>query len=144
MSHQQPNRREFFKKMILAAAAGAFADTLFKGTALAQPKLDYIDVTEKKRTDAANKTCVPAAKNLNYRDKAEELAKDIKAKKVKVTPATFKDKTGKDIPLETRTCDKCALFALQDPKLHTCAVIPGCLVQPKGACTSWSPKPGVV
>lgn len=142
MSNFLPTRRDFFRRVFLLVGAGVLLDTVFRRGAWAQDnKLDYIDLTEKKRTDAANKACVQQAKNLNYRDKAADLAKDIKAKKVKSSVPEFKDKAGKVIALEERTCAKCLFFARTNPNVHTCDVIPGCLVRPEGSCTSFTPKP---
>jgi hypothetical protein len=143
MSNPDQSRRRFFKYTFMAAAGGFLIDALSGRTAMAdEPKL--IDLTGKTRSDAANKACIVSANAINYRNSAAEVAKDIKSGKIKTTVVSFKDKTGKEIPVEKRECQKCALFALTNPKLNTCALINGCLVNPTGACTSWSLKPGMM
>lgn len=149
LNTQNPNsRRDFFKHLLVLSGAATLSHFLGHTPGFAQSsdkkEPELIDMTGKKRKDPTNETCVKAAKSINYYDKAEDLEKAIKAKTVKFTPPTFKDKTGKDIPLQKRTCDTCALFALTNPKLNTCALINGCLVAPKGSCTSWSLKPGTL
>lgn len=141
MSHEnQPSsRRSFFTQIALASFAGGFVNLLASSKSYAQNKLELIDMTLKKRKDPVNATCVNAAKNLKYHDKATDLAKEFNTGKLP-KPGSFKDKAGKEIAYEARTCDKCALFGLPDPKVHNCALIPGCLVAEKGSCVSFSPK----
>ncbi|MEK6553654.1 MAG: high-potential iron-sulfur protein [Bdellovibrionota bacterium] len=136
-NNENASRRLFFKQIALATAAGSFFT--FLGQSFGQVKAEMIDMTLKKRKDATNATCVTAAKNLKYNDDAKALAKDFNTGKLP-KPGSFKDKAGKEIAYEARTCEKCALFGLPDPKVHNCALIPGCLVSAKGSCVSWSPK----
>lgn len=144
MSNLEKSRRDFFKNVALAIVGGFVFDILIGRSAKAQSKPELIDLSEKKRKDATNKSCVQAAKGINYRDSAAELAKDIKSGKVKATPPEIKDKTGKNVPTEARTCSKCALFGVPNPQVPNCVLIPGCLVQAGGSCTSWTPKPGAI
>ncbi len=132
------NRREFFRNLMLAGIAGAFAPTLIATLAeAAEPEL--VDMTGKKRTDPANAACMAAAKNVHYHDNVAELDKEYKAGKMG-KPNSFKDKAGKEIPFLERNCAKCALYGMAG-KPGSCPLIAGCLVSPKGACASWSPKP---
>lgn len=133
------SRRAFLKKLIAASVIGGVAPFLSRES-LAQNKPELIDMTLKKRKDAQNATCVTAAKNIKYNDSAAALAKDYSSGKIP-KPGSFKDKAGKEIPYESRTCSKCALFGMPDPKVANCVLIPGCLVATQGSCSSWSPKP---
>jgi len=133
------SRRSFFQQVALASFAGGFVTLLANTKSYAQNKLEMIDMTLKKRKDPVNATCVTAAKNLKYKDDAVALAKDFNSGKLP-KPGSFKDKAGKEIPYEARTCEKCALFGMPDPKVANCVLIPGCLVAAKGGCVSWSPK----
>lgn len=135
-------RRSFFKQVAFASLAGGLVN-LLGGQTLAQTKPELIDMTKKKRKDPQNATCVQAATNVKYNDDAKELAKLYNSGKLP-KPGSFKDKAGKEIPYEARTCEKCALFGMPDPKVHNCVLIPGCLVGAKASCASWSPKPGAV
>jgi hypothetical protein len=144
MSNIDNSRRHFFVNVGTAIAGGVLLNLVSGGTTEAQAKPEMIDLTEKVRKDATNKTCVAASKSINYRDSAVELAKEIKSGKVKATPPEIKGKDGKNVPLEARKCSNCALFAMQNPAVHTCILINGCLVQAAGSCTSWSPKPGTI
>lgn len=122
-------RRLFIKMTSAAAATLAFSQWAFaKGK-----KLMLIDITGKKRTDAANKAVLGVAKGINYVPDVAKAVKDGQAK--------FQAKNG--VKPEAQFCNTCLFHqpygAAEGVK---CTMLNGVLVHEKGGCASWAKKPG--
>ncbi|OFZ11897.1 MAG: hypothetical protein A2Z20_03090 [Bdellovibrionales bacterium RBG_16_40_8] len=129
-------RRDFFKKIFFYTSAGVLVHAFARTRAFAA-ELSLIDMTEKKRTDPANKQCVAGAKGIGY---VEDLDKALKDKKINLTDKP--GAAGKIWKVAEQTCENCGLynFKKETPPKDTCALIPACLVHKKGSCNSWNPK----
>ncbi len=101
---------------------------------LALPKVAFaeglklIDLSGKKRADAANKTAMGIAQGLNY---VEDVAQAAKEGKVK-----FPDKGG--VKMADQPCSSCNFYTcVEGQKAGKCMLIPGVLVHAGGGCMSW-------
>ena len=137
MENQHPSRRNFLKNLCLIAGAGILAKTLSPQSAQAQTEeLKTIDMSEKKRTDAANKESVGLARGLGY---VENLEKGLKEKKIAKTDRPVGAKVWK---ANEQTCDNCMFYNYkkENPPKATCQLMSKILVHPKGSCNSWQAK----
>ena len=125
-------RRDFLKRTALGTLGLVALGNIFGATkALA---LDLIDMTGKKRTDAANKSAMTVAKGLNYVDDTKEA---LKKKQITKTDRQVGAKT---YTPDQQTCDTCNFYKETAAGKGTCTLIPGVLVRGPGTCNSWIPK----
>lgn len=119
------SRRLFLKISAILASLAVLPQVVLANAA------ELIDLTGKKRTDAANNTALGIAKGLNY---VEDVAKAAKEGKVK-----YPDKTG--VKMADQLCSKCQFYKAADGKKGgVCTLIPGVLVHEGGGCMSWVKK----
>ncbi len=117
------SRRDFFKKAFLFAGAGAIVQLFGKTNAFAALKPVLKDPE-----------CKGTAGGLGYVD---NLALALKNKKIQKSLRKEPTKTWK--PLDQK-CSNCMFFGQNMGKHdNSCQLIPGCAVNPRGSCNSWTP-----
>ncbi len=118
------DRRDFFKKMLALAGAGAFFQLFANSKAFAALK------------PATSPSCKAPAAALGY---VNNLAVALKNHKIAKTAKTVNGKTW--TPLEQH-CANCMFFGKNQGKnVPTCALMPpSCAVSPHGSCNDWNAK----
>ena len=116
----------------LAIWGGALRGTF----AWAQEKLELIDMSEKKRTDAANKQAVAIAKSFAYVEAADS--------KNRIGATALKSARGKEIKPDAQYCSNCTYYvkAKANDKGAPCQIIPagGTIVHKNGWCKMFRPS----
>ncbi len=120
------NRRDFFKQAFAIVGAGAIVQLFTKSNAWAALKPVMKDAQ-----------CKAQAAGLGYVD---DLALALKQNKIQKSPIPAGAKTWK--PLDQK-CANCMFYGKnQTPSKNdnSCQILPGCAVNPKGSCNSWTGK----
>lgn len=126
--------RRYFLSTVTKLGALIVASPLVKPILALAADLQLIDMSEKKRTDAANKTAVGIAKNFKYIADANKEKRENASEK--------KDAGGKAFKPTEQFCHNCNFFDTTKSvgKNAPCQVIPGVLVHNEGWCMMWTPK----
>lgn len=133
-------RRSFLKSLVAIAGVPYAIVFLGRVAALAQEKLQLIDMTMKTRTDDSNKQAVNIAKNFAYVNDANKDKRE--------GAQTLKGPGGKDIPPAQQFCGKagsapqCRYYVeTEKGKMGKCQLIPvpGNAVNHVGWCNMWAP-----
>ena len=134
------NRREFLKASVaVGLALGALTKLVAFSKAAVAEALALVDLTGKKRTDAANKAAIGILAGLGY---VENVEKAEKAGKIHRTDKP--NPSGGTFPAKAQRCMTCALMEPQyvnGNKPGKCMLVPGVLVHPTGYCNSYSVNP---
>lgn len=124
------------KSLAIIGGLSVWGGALRGTQAWAQEKLELIDMTEKTRTDAANKQAVAIAKSFDYVEAAD--AKNRKS------ASALKNAKGKEIKPDAQFCSNCTYYvkAKATDKGAPCQIIPagGTIVHKNAWCKMFRPS----